>query len=122
MVAGARRVFRPVCGPEEVGRSVHTWTWSPSAEGRPRRLEVREALAPPELLLIDPMAPLDFAVLLRPPSANVPAPEPGGLDPQHKGEGELLPVIALQSLDGEREGHSELGNVINPSILVFYGP
>ncbi len=36
VVAGARQVFRPVCGPAERGRSVHSCTGSPSPEGRPR--------------------------------------------------------------------------------------
>jgi hypothetical protein len=68
-------------------------------------------LPAPELLLIDPMAPFDFAVLLRPagPDVSVADPDPGGFDPQHKGEGELLAVVTLQSLDGEREGPPELG-------------
>ena len=55
------------------------------------------------------MAPLDFAVLLRLAGPNVPVPDPGGLDPQHKGEGELLPVVTLQTLDGERKGPPKLG-------------
>ena len=76
----------------------------PAPKGGSGHLEVREALPAPELLLIDPMAPLDFAVLLGPAGPNVSMADPGGLDPQHKGEGELLPVVTLQALDGEREG------------------
>jgi hypothetical protein len=67
-----------------------------------------KALTAPELLLIDPMAPLDFAVLLGPSGPNVSMPDPSGFDPQHKGEGEFLPVVTLQPLDGEREGPVEL--------------
>jgi hypothetical protein len=55
------------------------------------------------------MAPLDFAVLLRPAGPNVPVPDPGGLDPERESEGELLPVVTLQPLDGERKGPPELG-------------
>jgi hypothetical protein len=89
--------------------SRHAVPGSPVTKGGGSRLEVRETLPAPELLLIDPMAPLDFAVLLRPAGPNVPVPDPGGFDPEDKGEGELLPVIALQPLDGEREGPPELG-------------
>jgi class 3 adenylate cyclase len=49
---------------------------------------------------VDPMAPLDFAVLLRPAGPNVSVPDPGGLDPEREGEGELLPGVTLQTLDG----------------------
>src|ERR1700681_377874 len=58
----------------------------PAPKGGRGGLEVREALPAPELLLIDSMAPLDFAVLLRPPGSNVVVADAGGLDPQHKGE------------------------------------
>src|SRR5712691_12715422 len=58
----------------------------PAPKGGRGGLEVREALPAPELLLIDPMAPLDFAVLLRPPGSNVVVADAGGLDRQHKGE------------------------------------
>jgi len=61
VAGGARPVFRPECGPEGPGRSV-------------------------ELLLIDAVAPLDFAVLLRAPGPNVPMPDPSGFDPQDEGE------------------------------------
>ena len=71
-------------------------------------LEVLEAVPAPKLLVIDPVAPLDFAVLLRPPGPNVPVPDPGGFDPEHEGEGELLPVVTRQPLDGEREGPPDL--------------
>src|SRR4030095_6001025 len=58
----------------------------PAPKGGSGRLEAREPLSAPELLLIDPMAPLDFAVLLRPAGPNVPVPDPGGFDPQDEGE------------------------------------
>ena len=81
----------------------------PAPKGGGGRLEVREALPAPELLLIDPMAAFDFAVLLRPAGPNVPVADPGGFDPQHERKGELLPVVTLQALDGERKGPPELG-------------
>src|SRR5258708_4835007 len=59
----------------------------PAPKGGRGRLEVWEALPAPELLLVDPMAPLDFAVLLRPAGPNVSVPDPGGLDPEREGEG-----------------------------------
>jgi uncharacterized protein len=57
-----------------------------SSKSSSGRLEVGEALPAPELLLIDPMAALDFAVLLGAPGPNVPVPDPGGFNPQHEGE------------------------------------
>jgi len=50
------------------------------------RLEVGEAVPVPELLLIDAVASLDFAVLLRAPGPDVPMPDPRGFDSQHEGE------------------------------------
>jgi len=61
-------------------------------------------MAAPVLFVVDPMAPVEFAVLLRAPGPNVPVPDFGDFDPQHEGEGELLPVVTLQALDREREG------------------
>src|SRR5258707_623986 len=81
----------------------------PAPQGGGRRLEVREALPAPELLLIDPMAPFDLAVLLRPAGSDIPVADPGGFDPQHKGEGEILALITPQALDWGRGSRSELG-------------
>src|SRR6266852_508110 len=108
-VAGARQVFRPGAALQSEGEAFIVVPGLPAPQGGGRRLEVREALPAPELLLIDPMAPFDLAVLLRPAGSDIPVADPGGFDPQHKGEGELLAVITLQALDGEREGRSELG-------------
>ena len=80
----------------------------PASESFRGRLEVLEAVPPPELLVVDPMAPLDFAVLLRSPGPNVSVADPGGLDPEHEGKRELLPMVALHSFDGERKGPLEL--------------
>src|SRR5712691_9822020 len=94
----------------------------PAPKGSRSCLEFLEALPAPELLLIDPMAPLDFAVLLRPSGANVSVADPGGFDPQHEGEGEFLPVVTLQPFDGEWEGPLELSeecearSVMQPSV------
>jgi hypothetical protein len=43
----------------------------PASESFSGRLEVLEAVPPPELLVVDAMAPLDFAVLLRSLGPNV---------------------------------------------------
>src|SRR5882724_7493733 len=51
----------------------------PDSKRSSGRLEVGEAVPAPELLLIDAVAPLDFAVLLR-----APGPDPSGFDPQHE--------------------------------------
>src|SRR5215470_9797834 len=69
VAGGARPVFRPECGPEGPRRSGDSCTWSP-------RLEVGEAVPAPELLLIDAVAPLDFAVLLRASGPDVPMADP----------------------------------------------
>ena len=70
----------------------------PASEGFSGRLEVLEAVPPPELLVVDPMAALNLAVLLRAPGPNVSVADPGGLDPEHEGKRELLPMVALYSL------------------------
>src|SRR5215831_11333339 len=79
VAGGARPVFRPECSPEGPGRSVHSCTWSPRLEALQRPPRSREAVPAPELLLIDAVAPLDFAVLLREPEPDVPMPDPSGL-------------------------------------------
>ncbi len=93
-----RRLSRPLrwlergeffgrCAPmERQGESFVVVSGLPVPNGCSGSLEVLEALSTPELLLVDPMAPLDFAVLLRAPGPNVPVPAPGGFDPQHEGE------------------------------------
>jgi len=71
---------------ERQGEAVVVVAALPASESVSGRFEVLEAVPPPELLVVDPMAPLDFAVLLRPPGAIVSVADPGGFDPQHKGE------------------------------------
>jgi len=93
---------------ERQGEAVVVVAALPASESVSGRFEVLEAVPPPELLVVDPMAPLDFAILLRSPGPNVSVSNPGGLDPQHEGKGELLPMVALHSLDGERKGSPEL--------------
>ena len=100
---------RPGSDPERQGEAFVVVPGLPVSKGGRGDLKVREALAPPELLLVDPMAPLDLAVLLRAPGPDVPVPDPGSFDAQYEGERELLPVVALQPLDGKREGLPELG-------------
>ncbi len=93
---------------ERQGEAVVVVAALPASESVSGRFEVLEAVPPPELLVVDPMAPLDFAVLLRAPGPNVSVSDPGGLDPEHEGKRELLAMVALHSLDGERKGSPEL--------------
>src|SRR5258705_11128891 len=83
----------------------------PAPQGGGRRLEVREAVPAPALLLIDPMAPFDLAVLLRPAGSDIPVADPGGFDPQHKGEGGILAVVTRPAREREPGGRSEHGQV-----------
>src|SRR6266568_2041320 len=83
---------------EREGEAVVVVSALPASESVRGRLEVLEPVPPPELLVVDPMAPLDFAILLRSPGPNVSVSNPGGLDPEHEGKGELLPMVALHSL------------------------
>jgi hypothetical protein len=97
-----RREFLGRCTAlERQGEALIVVSGLPGTQSSSVGAEIREAVPAPELFLIDPMAPLDFAVLLRAPRPNVPVPDPSGFDPQHEGERELLPVVALQPLDGE---------------------
>jgi len=72
--------------------------------------------------LIDPVATLDFAVLLRVPRPNVAMADPRGFDGEDEREGEFRSVIALEAPDGEREGPRQLGEerearaVVQPPI------
>src|SRR5947209_9716457 len=58
-------------------------------------LEVLEALAAPELLLVDPVAAFHLAVLFRTPRADVAMPDPAALYREDEGERELRAVIGL---------------------------
>src|SRR5438552_9050890 len=50
---------------ERQGEAVVVVSALPASESFSGRLEVLEAVPPPKLLVVDPMTPLDFAVLLR---------------------------------------------------------
>ena len=68
----------------------------PPAQADGSRIEIGELLAPPELLLVDPMTALDLAVLLRAARLDVAMPDPEGLHGQGKGKGELMPVVPAE--------------------------
>jgi hypothetical protein len=103
VVAGARQVFRPACGLQGEGEAFIVVPGLPAAKGGRGGLEVREALPAPELLLIDSVAPLDFAVLFRPPGSNVVMADAGGLDPEVAGHADpSWRVLAARPI-GDRE-------------------
>lgn len=56
---------------------------APVPQSGSRRVEIGEAVAVPELPVVDPMARLDFVVLLRARGPNLAVPDPGGFDPLH---------------------------------------
>jgi hypothetical protein len=69
---------------ERQGEAVVVVAALPASESVSGRLEVLEVVPPPELLVVDPMAPLDFAVLLRPPGPNVSVAIPAASTPSTK--------------------------------------
>src|SRR5205823_11309518 len=85
-------------------------------------VEVCKPMAPPKLLLVDPMATLHLPVLLGPPRPNVAMPDAGRFDRKHEVEGKLSAVIALQLADPEGERPLELdqerqaGALVKPSV------
>src|SRR5215813_1401601 len=109
VAGGARPVFGRSAALKGQGEALIVVRGLPDSKPSCGRLEVGEAVPAPELLLIDAVAPLDFAVLLRASGPDVAMPDPSGFDPQHEGEGELLPVVTLQPLDGEGERPLALG-------------
>jgi len=66
------------------GEAVMVVRGLPDSKRSSGRLEVREAVPAPELLRIDAVARLDFAVLLRASGPDVPMADPRGFDPQHE--------------------------------------
>src|SRR5215470_17207210 len=68
------------------GEAVMVVRGLPDSKRSSGRLEVREAVPAPELLRIDAVARLDFAVLLRASGPDVPMADPRGLDPSTKNE------------------------------------
>src|SRR5437899_1478891 len=75
----------------------------PGPEADSGRGEIVESLTAPELLVVNPMTSLDLAVLLRAPGLDVAVPDPQRLHGEGKGEGELVPVVALELPDPEGE-------------------
>src|SRR5262245_21795976 len=63
-------------------------------------VEVREALAAPELLVVDAVAPLDLPVLLRPSGADIPMPNAGRFHRERKRERELAAVVPAECWSG----------------------
>ena len=80
----------------------------PAAEGHRGLLEALELVAAPELLVVDPMAPLDFPVLLGPLWSHKAMVDARGLRREREGQGEILVVIALKASDDEGEGLAQL--------------
>src|SRR4029453_2156734 len=79
------------------------------APGRDGRfIKIGESLAPPELLLVDPVASFHLAVLLGPPGLDVAVPDPQRLNGEGKGEGELVAVVALYLPDPEGKRPAQL--------------
>jgi hypothetical protein len=61
----------------------------PGAEAHRGRVEVGELVAPPRLLMVDPVTALDLPVLLRAPRPDVAVPDPERLYGQGESEGNL---------------------------------
>ena len=80
----------------------------PAAEARRGRLEVLETLATPEFLLVDPVAPLDFSILLRASRFDVAMADPERLNGQREGEGKFVAIITLELPYSKRERSAEL--------------
>ena len=85
------------------------------------RREVAEVMLPPELLVVDPMAPLDLPVLLWPSWSDVAMADPDRLDRERKGRGEFLAVVILESPDGEGKGLAQLGEKSVACLVVEVG-
>src|SRR5215475_6672000 len=90
----------------------------PGSQPAGGRVEVVEAPAAPELLLIDSVAAFDLAVLLRTSRLDVAMADPQRLHGERKGKRELLPVVALQLPDSEGEPPAELGQEGETRTLV----
>ena len=86
------------------GEAVEAVPARPFGERRGGGGERWELSLTPELLVIDPVAPLNLAVLLRPARPDVPVPDPRLLDTQREGQGELGAVVILELADREWEG------------------
>ena len=86
----------------------------PVAERDVRGGESLEAVPTPELLGINPVAPLDLAVLVRPAGLDVSMADPPALDGEEEGERELCVSIRLQLPNGEWEPPTDLTEEVAP--------
>src|SRR5262245_26150583 len=68
----------------------------------------RELAAIPELFVVDPVASLDFPVLLRAPWLDVAMLDAGLLDSEGKGDRELGAVVGLELAYRERQALAKL--------------
>src|SRR5947209_13006744 len=82
------------------------------------RSEIVESLTAPELLVVNPMTALHLAVLLRAPGLDVAVPNPQRLHGEGKGEGKLMPVVALELPDREGERAAQLAQKRQARALV----
>jgi len=83
----------------------------PLAERDLGSVERLAARAIPELLGIDSVTPLDFAVLIR-AGLDVPMADAPALDGQEEGKGKLCPTVGLQPADGEGERPRDLAEEV----------
>src|SRR5262245_28237469 len=59
--------------------------------------------------MVDPVTPLDLAILLWTPRLDIAMPNPSGLDCQGKRQRKLPAVVALESANRERERSAQFG-------------
>ena len=90
----------------------------PGPEADRGRGEVVESLTAPELLVVNAMTALHLAVLLGAPGLDVAVPDPERLHGERKGEGKLMPVVALKLPDRERKRAAELAQKRQARALV----
>ena len=109
---------------ERQGEAVVVVAALPASESVSGRFEVLEAVPPPELLVVDPMAPLDFAVLLRAPGPNVSVSIPAASTPSTKASENSWPWSLCTRLMGNGKARrSSARNEADdgPARMVPYG-
>src|SRR4030095_16713221 len=90
----------------------------PGPEADRSRGEIVESLPAPELLVVNPMTALHLAVLLRAPGLDVAVPDSQRLHVEGKGEGKLMPVVALELPDPEGKCATQLAQKRQARALV----
>src|SRR5882724_11238271 len=80
----------------------------PRVECRGGFLEGGKRLPLPQFLVVDPMAALDFAVLLGASRRDVAMANAGGLHREGEGERPFCPVVRLHLSNRKRQGGAEL--------------